>query len=404
MIALLGMVAAHLVVPVPGRGPGGVDSLFQVVAGRSSALFAVLAGVSLALITRTPAPGDRRRLLVRAALVALIGLTLGGLPSGVAVILVNYGLLFCCAAPVLRWRAASLGALAVGWGLLSPVVSLLLRRELPPATGAVPSAAGLVDPGTLVSELLVTGYYPVLTWATYLFAGLAVGRLLQPALGVAPAGRAGAAGSGPLSTGADHRVPLRVVRGLLVGGAWLAALALATSATITRSAGPRAALLHDAAGGSAATGSWAGLERELRSGLHGTHPPGSAWWLGVWSPHSGSIVDLSHTTGTALLTVGLCLWAVRLLPRLPWRLLGGAGAMTLTLYTLHVVALAVTPAGSPLSPGHDLALPLHAALAVGMGAALAAAGRPGPLEHLVGVAAQAAAPASPTRGSQGPRV
>lgn len=381
-LALLGMFAAHLLTPVPGDGPGGVDTLYQVVAGRSSALFALLAGVSLAIVTRAGAAGDRRRLLVRALLVSLIGLTLGGLPSGVAVILVTYGLLFCCAVPVLRWRAPALGALAVSWGLLSPVASLLLRRSLPPSTGAVPSFDSFLHPGTLAAELVVTGYYPVLTWATYLFAGLAVGRLLQPSLAGRPARH---------RVVADTRVPRRVVRGLILVGAWLAALTVGASAVVTGSPGARGALVQDAS-----AASWPALERELRTGFHGTHPPGSPWWLAVWSPHSGSIVDLAHTTGSALLVLGLCLCLVRLAPRLPWRLVSGAGAMTLTLYTVHVVVLAVAPHGSPLSPGHALALPLHAILALALGTVAVAAGRSGPLEHLVGVGAGAAAPARRT--------
>lgn len=52
LLALLGMFATHLIVPVPDDGPGGVDGLFQLAAGRSSALFALLAGVSLAIVTR----------------------------------------------------------------------------------------------------------------------------------------------------------------------------------------------------------------------------------------------------------------------------------------------------------------------------------------------------------------
>src|SRR5699024_124913 len=84
-LALLGMFAAHL---VPARDPGsarGVDPLFELVAGRSSALFAVLAGVGIALATRDVqrgVSGHRRRLLVRALLVAVLGLWLGLFGSG----------------------------------------------------------------------------------------------------------------------------------------------------------------------------------------------------------------------------------------------------------------------------------------------------------------------------------
>ena len=221
----------------------------------------------------------------------------------------------------------------------------------------------------LLGELLVTGYYPVLTWATYLFAGLAVGRLLTPALG-----------------GADRDLPLTTIRTLLLAGAGLTALGLATSALITRSAGVRGALLGSWDQG----GPWGSLVRELRHGFYGTHPDGSFWWLGVWVPHSGSIVDLVHTSGSALLVLGLCLATVRLLPAVPWRVVAGGGAMTLTLYCAHVLLLA-SPLGQsgPLARGAEHALLLHAALAMVIGAAFALRRAPGPLERAVRAATRA---------------
>lgn len=356
-VALVGMFAAHLVSPVDPRGPGGVDVLFQVVAGRSSALFALLAGVGLALATRGAATDPARhrlRLGVRAGLVALTGLLLGGLPSGLAVILTFYGLLFLCALPVLTWRAGRLALLTLGWGLASPVVSMLLRRQVGAPALVVPSLGDLAHPGQLGLALLLTGYYPVLTWATYLFAGMTVGRLDLRHASLGP-----------------H---------LALTGAWLAALTLATSALVTSSSGVRSALL--AARGLPA-GSWGQLDRQLRLGLHGTHPTGSGWWLGVWSPHSGTVVDLAHTTGCALLLLGLALWLVRLLPGVPWRVLVGAGAMTLTLYSAHVVVLA-----SPLGGHGGVALVVHTLLALVVGAAFAAVPARGPLEGLVSAAAR----------------
>lgn len=362
-LALLGMFAAHLVTQ-EGDGPGGVSSLFQLVAGRSSALFAVLAGVSIALVAPLPAVradpgGHRRRLLLRATLIAGLGLVLGLLDSGLAVILTNYGVLFCCALPVLAWRARSLAWLALAWGLLSPLASLALRTVLPEPTLAVPSVAGLLlAPVDLVTELLVTGYYPVLTWATYLFTGLAIGRLLQR--------------TGPRP---------RVTRALVLGGGWLAILALAISRLITRSEQRRATLLESAGLGGT---EWSALDQELRGGFYGTHPEGSAWWLGVWAPHSGSIVDLAHTTGSALLILGACLVLTRSTSSLPWAIMSGAGRATLTLYTAHVVLLA-TPLGDvgPWARDTQSGLLLHGAVALLAGAALVALHRRGPLEAAV---------------------
>lgn len=406
LLALLGMFASHLILPLRADAPGGVDGLFQVVAGRSSALFALLAGVSLAIVTRdlhaggsgaaggrggapvghggaaggrrprsgtadrpptTPA-WHRRRLLVRAAAVGAIGLVLGLLDSGIAVILVYYAVLFCCALPVLTWRAPSLAALAVGWGLLSPLLSMVVRPALPPTTYQVPSLVSLLDPVRLLSELVVTGYYPVLTWATYLFAGLAVGRLLAP-------------GGTVLS---DGRVPRRLGAVLTLLGLSLAALPLAVSRLLTGSDQVRRALVE-----TSGAGSWPQLSVELRRGFYGVHPEGSSWWLGVWVPHSGSVVDLAHTVGTSLLVLGVCLWLVRVTASLPWSVLAGAGTMSLTFYTAHVLLLA-SPLGDvgPLARHTATGLALQAALTVAIGAVVASRDRRGPLESVVSKAVQ----------------
>jgi hypothetical protein len=265
------------------------------------------------------------------------------------VILTFYGVLFLCALPVLSWGARPLALLALGWGLLSPVVSLALREQLDGPAYVVPSLVSLVEPGLLLRELLVTGYYPVLTWATYLFAGMAIGRL-------------------------DLRAPVWGAR-LALGGAWLAALAVAVSAWVTRPGGARSRLVETLS--SPAT-PWADVARELRTGLHGTHPTGSWWWLGVWSPHSGSVVDLAHTTGTAMLVLGLALVVVRAVRAFPWTLVAGAGTMTLTLYATHVVVLA-----SALGARGGLALVVHSTAAVALGTLFAAGRVKGPLESAV---------------------
>lgn len=365
LVALLGMFTAHIVHPQNYRGDQVGDLLFTLAAGRSAALFAVLAGVSLALASPrevaldTPS-GLRLRILVRAAWIAMIGLFLGVFPSGVAVILTYYGVLFCFALPVLRWRASHLALLALCWGLLSPLVSVLLREQLPQMRGESPHLFRLgTDPIAMMTELLVTGYYPALTWATYLFAGMAVGRVLRE-------------GGGE-----------RVMRALTLGGAATAAAAWGISAMVTRLPSAETALL-----GSLGSGSSPGrLAAQQQLGFYGTHPTDTWWWLGVWVPHSGSIIDLAHTTGTALLVLGALLWLVRLVPAVPWHVIGGAGGMTLTLYTAHVLVLA-SPLGAegPLARGSLTGLLAHSALAVVVGAVFATVHRRGPLESVVSAA------------------
>jgi hypothetical protein len=124
------------------------------------------------------------------------------------------------------------------------------------------------------------------------------------------------------------------------------------------------------------------LRRVLEEGIYGTTPTGSGWWLAVHAPHSATPFDLLHTTGTAMLVLGLCLALGRLWPR-PSAVVFGAGAMTFSLYTLHVVLR--TPA---FLPGEDLATLLwHVVIALVVGAAFMLLDRRGPLEattHLLG--------------------
>lgn len=366
-LALLGMIAAHTVSSSDPGAPGGVDPLFQLVAGRSAALFAVLAGLSIALVTRrASAAGDQRsvtayrgQVVVRAMLIALIGLVLGLVGSGVAVILTYYGVLFLAALPVLGWRARSLALLATGWGLVSPVVSMLVRPLLPEPTLVVPSPLSLLTPLQLLSELTVTGYYPVLTWCTYLFAGMAIGR-------------------------ADLR-GTRLPRGLLLGGTLLAVTSLGVSAVVTGSASIRTRLLVDAPARADAT-SWSELDAALREGLLGTTPTEQWWWLLVWSPHSGTVVDLAHTTGCAMAVIGGCLWLVSVLPAVARRVLHvgfGAGTMTLTLYAVHVLVLGA--AGDVASARSTLA---HMVMVLVVGGLFVAVRSHGPLEILVSQSAK----------------
>ena len=201
-VALLAMVAVHV---LPGEDPDGTLSFTEHVAS-----------------------GRRLALLLRAVLVGSIGLGLGALDSGVAVV-------------------------------------------------DNPELDRLGDPGQLVSDLLVTGYYPAVAWPAYLLLGLAVGRL---ALG-------------------RVRTPVGGEQELI-----------------------------------AATGGPVVLDRDF----FGNVPTGSRWWLAVDAPHTTTPLDLVGTAGAALLVLGV---ALILAPRLRLVLapLAAAGSMPLSLYTAHVVVL-----------------------------------------------------------------
>jgi uncharacterized membrane protein len=363
-LALLGMMSVHIV-PSTSGPLGDVTLAYQVASGRASALFAVLAGVSLAIVTGCERPFSgprlrtaRRSVAIRAGVIALVGLTLGALPSGVAVILVNYGLLFGVATLFLGlgWRVlASLGA---AWLVVSPVVAHALRTLVGRGPGPSPSWLDVLAPLDLVQRLLLTGYYPVLQWTGYLLVGLAVGRLplrrMATAIGLA-------------ATGAVLAGLSKSVSGLLLFGHLDELVVPPTSAIAGR-----------------------GLELALETGMYGTTPTTSWWWLAVSGPHSGTPFDLLHTTGTALLVLGLALLLAGAVGR--WLLpLAAAGSMTLSLYTFHVVVLAATVG---VSAGWDpvAEYTVHAVAALVLASLWALTGARGPLEHMT---------AEISRGSQG---
>jgi uncharacterized membrane protein len=341
-LALLGMVATHV---LDERTPAGDLTFGQWLAGgRASALFAVLAGVSLALMTgaRQPVHGRERAfrsvgLALRALLIAAFGLVLGALDSGLAIILTYYGVLFALGLGFVGLRAPALALLAAAWAVVAPILSHVVRPELPERGFASPTVTQLGDPGQLASELLLTGYYPAIPWLAYLLAGMALGR-------------------------ADLRDP-RLLAAVGAGGLTLAVVATRVSHAVT-----------DAA-----------VRDEQATGMHGTTPAADDWsWLLLVAPHSATPFDLAQTIGSAVLVIAACLLLERALPRPGVRLLAvlfGAGTMTLTLYSLHVV-LRTPEVWPPEEPG---AYVWHVLVLLSIGMVYVVLGRRGPLETAVGL-------------------
>jgi hypothetical protein len=348
-LALLGMMATHVLDPI--GDDGRIAWPQELAGGRSSALFAVLAGVSMSFMTggRRPHRDERRlgdivTLTTRATVIGLVGLWLGQLDTQVAVILVYYAVLFMLGLPFLGLGPRPLLALSALWCVAAPALSHLVRRVWGEQSPTVPSA-GADSVAASLMDVLFTGYYPAVPWLTYLLAGMAIGRLDLTRAAVA-------------------------VRALVVG-VLLATAAWGLSAALTAAPAVRRALLRSSDGAAG----WDALAHQTSLGMHGTTPTGSWWWLAVAAPHSGTPLDLAHTTGTAVAVLGAALLVTRWRPGL-WAVLLGAGAMTLTLYTLHVVLL--TPDLWPESTVANYAR--HAALVLAVGAAFALAGGRGPLE------------------------
>lgn len=170
-LAVCGMFAAHLIaLPLPVIGDPA--TWIGVAGGRSSILFATLAGVSLALITGGPTPitgpartTARLHIVVRAALLWIIGILLIATAVPVYVILPAYALLFVLALPLLGWGARALWIIAGASALTLP--------WLQPVWNALPIWQGMV--GNDLS-LMLGWHYPFTLWIVFLVAGLAIGR------------------------------------------------------------------------------------------------------------------------------------------------------------------------------------------------------------------------------------
>lgn len=179
-LAVLGMFAAHLL----STGSGWVwtepDTWLAVVDGRSSILFATLAGVSIGLVTggRAPLAADRMgiargRLALRALALLVLGilLILTGVP--VYVILPAYAILFLLALPFTALGARVLLPVAAVLGLampfLQPVLNVLPVWQTP--LGDELSAA-------------IGWNYPFPVWIAFVLAGLGLARAGVTRLGV----------------------------------------------------------------------------------------------------------------------------------------------------------------------------------------------------------------------------
>lgn len=430
-LAVLGMFAAHAA-NAPTLLAADPATWGGVVHGRSSILFATLAGVSVALMTgRSTPPGDdevvaaRMRVLVRAACLFALGGLLQFLTSPVAIILEHYALLLVLCVPLLRVRPRTLLLAAAGVALVVPSLRALLQ--------AVEGTGGWVGFGGELGTLAVQGPYPVLVWAAFVLAGLAVGRCDLSAA--------------------------RVRRALVVGGVSLAVLGYGGSWALTQAlpaVDPSSSSSSGAAGPGSGSSSGSGsvTDGSVTSGpglvpgadvdvsgstcqrwSEGTvycaaddgpsafNPDGTQGdpggdgggdgaagsWRDVLSPdqflgaqaHTATTPEVLGSGGVALAVLGSCLWLADALGRrrAGWLVapLVAVGAMPLTAYCAHVVALAITSHDAYTGSGEPSWLAGSWQLwALFAGTALVVcplwgrfAGR-GPLERLVGWLAQRA--------------
>lgn len=376
-VALFAMMVTHVFAL---SDEAGLPTWAAIFAGRASALFAVLAGCSLVLSTRSRlADSNRLRdaapsVLIRAAAIIVIGLCLGTISSLLAVILVNYGLMFGLALLFLRLRARTLFAIAGAWMLLSPVVSMIVRAEFALEPGYLPmSWFDLATPVPMLTDLFLTGYYPILQWLSYILLGMALAKI---------------------DIG-------KHLMGLFTAGLGLFVLGRGASWLLLNVADGYTALVEN----SQALG--IDLFAALYTGSYGVTSASSWWWLAIVGPHSGTPFDLLSTAGTAVMAIALCQAAVVLLGRRSWVLapLSAPGSMPLSVYSAHVILLEITrpvivgaPMGSSGTIGEQTSEYLVHALGFAAFAVLwkVAVSRRGPLEAGIAAIIRAVSPAPRT--------
>lgn len=326
-LAVLGMYAVH-VGPDPAKG--GIGVLFKPFQGHSAALFAVLAGVSIALMSggRKPKTGRARtevalRLGTRAPLLIALGLWLTGLDTGYVIILAYYGVCFLFAIPWLRFGVKVLAGAAIVAATVFPLVSFAIRGQILPRSlvflppDLVPEDfTGSIPALTHAAVVLVfTGTFPALNLMTYVFAGMAIGRM-------------------------DLGSPT-LCRRLLLGGAALAVVGSLLSWVATDLLGGMQAV-YRALGPEAAK---AGLSPEAyfrlnSSFIHGSPPTTSLAWQLLPTESSYTPFDFVISIGAAAAVIGGC---QLLMPRFervlrPLRDLGGR---VLSAYVLHLFVISL---------------------------------------------------------------
>lgn len=173
-LAIIGMVTVHVAPPV---GPDG--GWYSLPYGQASTLFAVVAGIGIELSSRRgPLWEHRTRLVWRALWLTPVGLLLSLLGTPVAVILQYYALWFLLAAPLLRLPTRVLAPLTAFGLVVGP--TLLVRTQLEHPDWYVFREGSIAGRGAWLGEVgdvLLTGYYPSVSWFWLVPAGMLLARL-----------------------------------------------------------------------------------------------------------------------------------------------------------------------------------------------------------------------------------
>lgn len=313
-VALIGMIAVHV---FPEENADGQMSwAFGIFGGRAAALFAVLAGVSIAFVERRShgqlsgrtLAADRMALVVRGLLILWIGLLLGYL-GAIVTIIPYFGVLFLLVVPFYG-RSSGFLLLAVPvFAIGGPVLRHLFAADMPERpndTVDYTVATATSHPLVFVTDMLLAGDYPALLWMVYVCVGIVIGRQTLTSRKLA-----------------------------LVLAGWGTVLAATTWAISKLLLGPAGGLERLVAATPDLTR--AEIVEQLAYGPEDEVLPDTTWWwLTAISPYSNTPLNLLHNLGAAVAALGIVLLLTHRGGRI-FTPFAAMGAMTLTLYSAHCV-------------------------------------------------------------------
>lgn len=443
-LAILGMMVAHV-----GVTTAGIDTLEGWLAfshGRASILFAVIAGFSLGLLSggTRPHTGEkllrsRLRILVRSALLMLVAALLQLLGTPVAIILGFYAAWFAFALPVLHWRPRRLFILAAATAIVGGAAKLYLPWLLA-SLGMDPM--NIMNANGALVEFMLTGVYPGVVWMAFIFLGLGLSRiqwdsarrlaaLLAAGVVMAAAGHVGAyflagwlnpehqpvwslteEGAG-FGSGAEEWIltddDMRYIEQDIVDGylsieeaeqfldeAELAQVSdgMIDGVPLTPSPGsPNGEPLADGEAPVFGPDSMSGAIPEEDWGYY--EPATGPGWHSIPAPSPTDLITATAHSGTPFEAVGNGGVAVAIIAafgliarRAAWLLapLATVGAMSLTIYSAHIVAIwAADPFGGGMGASDNTYLAWMVAISIAFAMAWRLIWARGPLEHAMHV-------------------
>lgn len=291
-LAIIGMIWAHVKPYTTDEGLAYV--LSEIPSGRSSALFALLAGVSIAILTgrNVPYAGDQMRhaqlrIVGRALVLLVFGSFLGVFSSPIAIILDYYAVWFLLSLPLVYWSARKLA--------ISAIIVALVGPQLIIGFTWLTDTFELWGDGFLTNTL-VYGMYPGLAYMALVLAGMALGRL-------------------------DLTQPLLRMQLLIIGVA-LAVLSYGTAWV--------------------ATSTFASEADMWDSAYEGAGYPIVAFNFFTAAPHSNTTPEVLGNLGVGLAVMGVCLWLAPLAKHVLFPI-AAVGSMSLTAYVGHAFFLHFKP-------------------------------------------------------------